>query len=136
MSYDLMVFDPVAPPKDRDGFMRWYDHQTKWSEGHDYLSPAVSTPELHAWFLDMIKEYPPIEGPYASDDDDGPGLASYSAGKSLIYVCFAWPEAENAYNSVFRLAKQHQVGFFDASATNGQVWLPDSSGEFICIHGG
>ena len=29
-----MVFDPGAAPRDRADFLRWYDHQTEWSESH------------------------------------------------------------------------------------------------------
>ena len=65
MSYDVMVFDPQAPPSDREGFMGWYREQTQWGEGHTYNDPAISTAELRAWFFDMIREYPPMNGPHA-----------------------------------------------------------------------
>ncbi len=39
MSYDLMVFDPKAPPSDREGYMAWYDQQTLWNEEHSYDNP-------------------------------------------------------------------------------------------------
>ena len=57
MSYDVMVFDPKAPPHDRDGFMRWYDQQTRWSEGHSYDDPNVTTAELREWFNEMIQTF-------------------------------------------------------------------------------
>ncbi len=68
MSYDLMVFDPTAVPLERAEFLNWYDEQTQWSEPHGYDDPAVSTPRLRAWFLEMIKQFPPMNGPYATDD--------------------------------------------------------------------
>ena len=39
-----MVFDPFTAPQQRPDFMQWYWVQTKWSEGHSYDDPAVSTP--------------------------------------------------------------------------------------------
>jgi hypothetical protein len=42
MSYDLMVFDPKAPPSDREGYMAWYDQQTLWNEEHSYDNPDES----------------------------------------------------------------------------------------------
>jgi hypothetical protein len=135
MSYDLMVFDPKAPPPDRKGFMDWYGQQTKWAEGHGYNDPIVSTPELRAWFLDMISQYPPMNGPLASDDVDNPKVTDYSVGKFAIYACFAWSEAENALKTMFSLAEKHHVGFFDVSSNDGGVWIPDSEGRYSRIHG-
>lgn len=136
MSYDLMVFDPDASPTARDGFMDWYDQQTQWAEDHSYDNPEVCTPELRAWFLELVEEYPVMNGPHASDDFDNPKLSDYSIGKSVIYIAFSWSVADNAYQSVFNLAKKHRVGFFDVSATNSQVWMPDSEHEYVCVHGG
>src|SRR6266508_1251050 len=135
MSYDLMVFDPVIAPRDRDGFMSWYDKQTEWSESHDYSNPEVTTPELHSWLLDLIEEFAWIDDPKYMDDVDNPKLTEYNFGSSIIYVAFAWSEAVNARETVFKLARKHKIGFFDVSAENGQVWLPDAKGDYRCIHG-
>ncbi|MEW5942004.1 MAG: hypothetical protein AB1750_20250, partial [Chloroflexota bacterium] len=134
MSYDLMVFNPLVAPRDRDGFMAWYDRQTLWSENHDYANTEVTTPDLHSWFLDMIVEFPSIDDPEYMEEDN-PRLSEYNFGASIIYAAFAWSEAKNARATVFRLAEKHKVGFFDVSAENGQVWLPDANGEYRCIHG-
>ena len=48
MSYDLMVFDPAAAPREREEFMQWYDAQTEWAEDHECDDPAVTTPALRA----------------------------------------------------------------------------------------
>lgn len=138
MSYDLMVFHPDAPPEDRDGFLKWYDAQTKWDEGHDYQSLDVAAPNLQAWLLDILQHYPAMNGPLSNPDADvdDPCLSEYSIGKSIIYCCFAWSQAERAHNVVFSLAEKHQVGFFDVSATDGQVRMPDGDGEYSCMHGG
>src|SRR6266446_4847924 len=135
MSYDLMVFDPKAPPAGRAGFMAWYRQQTGWQEGHSYNDPEVSTPELRGWFLEIITKYPAMNGPHASDDVDNPKVTDYSVGKSVIYAAFAWSEAKAAFENMFSLAKKHRVGFFDVSAGNGGVWVPESTGAYSCIHG-
>jgi len=135
MSFDLMVFDPQASPSDREGFMQWYAQQTQWGENHSYDDPEVCTPELRAWFREMIKEYPPLNGPQASEDVDNPKLTDYSIEKSVVYACFAWSEAVAASKMMFRLAERHRVGFFDVSATDGGVWLPNESGGYSCVHG-
>jgi len=136
MSYDLMVFNLKSPPSDRKGFINWYDNQTTWSESHNYNDPDVTTPELRAWFMEMINQYPAMNGPFATDDIDNPKMSDYSVGKSIIYVAFAWSQAESAYQTMFDLAKKHNIGFFDVSTSNGAVWMPDQKGEYICMHGG
>ena len=115
--------------------MEWYHQQTKWSEGHNYDDPDVSTVELREWFLEMITLYPAMNGPHASGDVDEPKVTDYSVGRSVIYAAFAWPEAAAARGIMFSLAKKHRVGFFDVSAGDGGVWVPNRDGGYTCIHG-
>ena len=96
MSYDLMVFNPEVTPKDRDSFIVWYEKQVEWAEDHNYNDPKVSAENLKVWFHEMIKTFPGMNGPYASDDFDDPKVTDYSIGKNIIYAAFAWSEAENA----------------------------------------
>ena len=80
MSYDLMVFELSAAPKERKEFMDWYDRQTEWSEDHDYQDYKVATESLQQWFSEMIRSFPPIDGPLATDDFDDPKATDYSIG--------------------------------------------------------
>ena len=136
MSYDLMVFDPAsAPAADRGAFMDWFRTQTSWSEEHGYNNPTVAAPNLQTWFFNIIKEFPPINGSYRSEDYDNPKLTDYSVGRSIIYAAFGWSQAQDAYATVFKLAQKHRVGFFDVSADDGEVWLPSADGGYQCVHG-
>jgi len=96
-----MVFDPLAPPSDRDGFLSWYGEQVQWKEGHRYDNPDITTPDLRSWFLDMLRQYPALNGPYASDDVDNPKVTDYSVGRSVIYAAFGWSQADDALNTMF-----------------------------------
>lgn len=125
MSYDLMVFAPESAPRSRPDFMAWFEKQAEWSEDHSYEDPVVSSPELKAWFLDMIKDFPAMNGPHSSDDDDSSNVTDYCIGKSVIYSAFAWSEADAALDRVASLAKKHAVGFFDVSAESGDIRFPD-----------
>ncbi len=136
MSYDLMVFDAQASPRDRAGFLDWYGKQVEWGEGHSYDNDALTTPALKAWFSEMRESFPAMNGPYATGDVDNPRVTDYSIGRHLIYAAFRWSEAENASGEMFRLAEKHQVGFFDVSAEDGGVWMPEPSGGYACVHGG
>jgi len=136
MCYDLAVFDPAAAPHDKAEFLVWYYQKADWSESHDYNDPAVSTATLRAWFLEMITEFPMMNGPYAADplDPDDSRVTDYSVGQAMIYVAFRWSQAEVAYETMFRLAAKHGVGLFDVSSADGKVWRPDGNGQLSCIY--
>src|SRR5262245_33550479 len=123
MSYDLMVFEPSEAPRERNAFLDWYRFQTQWSEG-----PATMTAGLSAWFAEMRRDFPSINGPgaydIANDDELMSRAASYGIGRSVIYACFSWTKAESAYSLVRALAVKHRVGFFNLSAENGEIWFP------------
>ena len=138
MSYDLLVFEPSAAPRNREHFLVWWDEQAQWSEEHGYNDPSVCSPALQNWYRAITKSFPNLNGPGVSDDEIGPRHTDYSLGKSVIYAAFAWPEAETAYPLVRELAVEHQVGFFDASCDEpeveiyfpGEVLRPPSGGSW------
>ena len=80
MSYDLMVFEPEAAPKDH-AFMEWYLNLTKWSDG-PYDDPARTTARLRAWVQETRRMFPNMNTPEAElrlQDDDS-ALADYTIG--------------------------------------------------------
>lgn len=129
MSFDLAVFAPEAAPRDRDAFIAWYFQQTEWNEGHSYDDPAITTPGLRAWFFEMIKAFPAMNGPFAAhlneDFEEPPRESDYSIGKQMIYVGFAWSCADDAYELVRALAEKHKIGFYDVSSEDGEIVFPD-----------
>jgi hypothetical protein len=142
MSYDLAVFDPACAPREREAFLAWFRTQTTWVEGRTYDDPVVSSPSLQAWFASAIATFPPMSGPFAARsmdstvdaDEDELRTADYSVGREVIYVAFAWSRASEAHALVFSLAAQHGLGFFDASSSLGEVWLPGKTGALVLQH--
>lgn len=129
MSYDLMVFEFSKAPKTQAEFLQWYEMQTEWEEDHDYENPEVTSPALRAWFMEMIKTFPQMNGPFALEDDeieDDSYLTDYSIGKDVIYAGFAWSLADEAYDLVRELSEKYKVGFFDVSG-NGDIFYPDGT---------
>jgi hypothetical protein len=121
VSYDLLVFEAHSVPRERAAFMEWWNRTAQWGEGHSYDDPAVTTPELRAWYDDLRATFRNLNGPGCPTDEELelPGmedrLTDYSIGRQAIYAAFPWPEAETAYSLVRELAVKHRVGFFDAS---------------------
>jgi len=135
MSYDLMVFEKNAAPKNRKDFMEWYYNQTEWTEEHSYDDPAITSNNLRNWFMEIIKKFPPMNGPFAPSDDELDNMENdsyvtdYSVGKDVIYAAFAWSLAKEAYITVKKMAKEYDVGFFDVSSDEGEIIFPN--GEII-----
>ena len=125
LSYDLMVFEPSVAPRRPDVFLEWYHDQTNWAEPHSYNDPKVTSPLLAGWFYEIIKRFPPMNGPLRSENIDDPRVTEYSIGAAVIYTAFAWSQAEAAYKEVRRLAEKHHVGFFDVSG-NSEIIFPTS----------
>ena len=124
MSYDFMVFDASAAPHERKEFMRWFREQTQWKEKHDYLNHSVTTPGLKNWYFDLIKAFPPMNGPLASEEENNAKITGYSVGKHMIYASFSLSEYEEAYALVRRMAMKHALGLFDVSAKEGELFIP------------
>lgn len=137
MSYDLMVFNPKTAPRTASDFMQWYKQQTAWEEDHSYTDPKVTSEALNGWFLDMITDFPALNGPYAPADDDdkmdNDEITDYSIGKEIIYAGFRWSVAEKAYPKMLTLAEKHKVGFYDPSG-DGSILFPKNHGRLEAIN--
>lgn len=136
MSYDLMVFEKTKAPATKKEFMAWYEKQTEWGEDHDYQTISVSSPALQNWFMEMKEKFPPMNGEYAPnldplDEDEAEDLeqhtVDYCIGHDVIYAAFSWSVADEAYELMRSLAQKHKVGFFDVSADDGDIILPDGT---------
>ena len=136
MSYDLALFDPAVAPKDRAEFLAWFEEQVQWDKGHDFESPGIASPVVHACFLALIEKFPAMNGPFAKEDlpDDEGTLADYFFAPALLYITFAWSKAQEAYETTKQAAEQCRAGFFNVSSNTSDVWLPDSTGSLVLAH--
>lgn len=140
MSYDLMVFEPEKAPRKQGAFMKWYDQQTEWTEGHSYDDPTVSSSGLQEWYKEMIQTFPPMNGPdspdektWEEDEASESHLTDYAIGRDVIYAAFSWSLAEEAYEKVKSLAQKHGVGFFNPSSDAEEIIRPDGNPTKQCL---
>src|SRR3569833_2634421 len=86
MSYDLMVFEPDSVPAGHEEFLEWYSRQTKWSEDHGYDDPANTSPQLRAWYQDIVQMFPPMNKPISLDEPakDESSSTDYAIGRDFI----------------------------------------------------
>ncbi|WP_200921851.1 MULTISPECIES: hypothetical protein [unclassified Sphingomonas] len=123
MSYDLLVFDPSVAPRERAAFMQWFEAQTDWSEGEGTVEALPEA--LRHWHQAMLPAWPDMQE-VEDDRIDDPHVTGYSLGANVIYVDFRWSVANEAYETVRRLAIEHRVGFYDVSGDegDGEIYFP------------
>jgi hypothetical protein len=91
----------------------------------DYNDSSNAIEPLRRWLVEMRAVFPPINGLQQSNVKFE-GLADYVIGTDLVFVAFQSLSAEAAYDTAYRLAAKHHVGFFDVSG-DGQIWFPTSN---------
>jgi hypothetical protein len=127
-----MVFDVTAAPRNREEFLNWFKEQSESRESIDSNDPESPVPLLRHWFREIIKTFPPMNGPLATDDHDSPRVTDYELRPSFIVALFAWSEAKAAYKAVKESAAKHSVGFYDLSGKEGDIWFPVPGWKLSC----
>ena len=95
MSYDILIFEPgVVTDED---FPQWWDRVSQWEEPHHYDSIERATPAIRSFYRDLVRTFPPFNGPDALSDDEvdvrlaqGLPVADYTIGEDLVYVGVSW----------------------------------------------
>lgn len=94
VSYDLMVFDPTAAPREREAFICWYEGQTAWSEDHCYDDHRICSPALQRWYQEMVSFFPPMDGPPASKEHHSGVLAAVVGWYAILQPLLLRKEAK------------------------------------------
>ena len=85
MSYDMMVFEPSAAPREAAAFIAWFEKQAQWGENHEYDDPAVSSPALQAWLAEMPQDLSPMTGPPSHDHDARAAVPAYTRPPAVLH---------------------------------------------------
>jgi hypothetical protein len=131
VSYDLAVFDPREDLRDPAAFSRWYRTCTKWKGEVHFDEAPKSTPSLQAWLKEMLETYPPMNGPQRPSFEDAERwdrAADYAITADLIFVAFPSARVGSVYDNAHRLAAKYGVGFYNVSASPGEIWFPRPGG--------
>ena len=114
MSYDILIFEPDAVT-DED-FPQWWDRVSQWEEPHRYDSIERSTPAIRSFYRNLIRAFPPFNGPDALSDDEvdarlaqGLPVADYTIGADYIYIGVGWSDANALETTVGELAWTHRL---------------------------
>ena len=114
MSYDILIFEPDAVT-DED-FPQWWEQVSRWEEPRDYDTAEGSTPAIRAFYRDLIRAFPPFNGPDALSDveleereEQGLPVADYTIGEDLVYVGVSWSAADALVATASELAWTHRL---------------------------
>ena len=109
MSYDILIFEPDAVT-DED-FPQWWEQVSRWEEPRDYDTTEGSTPAIRAFYRDLIRAFPPFNGPDSLSDaeleerlEQGLPVADYTIGADYIYIGVGWSDANALVKIVGQMA--------------------------------
>ena len=135
-SYDLMVFELEAAPKDYDAFLAWFAEQMACNEDHAYNDSRETSEKLRAWYRDMLLLFPSGADEFEENspgDYDEEHYSGYSIGRQLVYVIFVPLMAESSFRSAVELAAKHGLGLFEPTSVGVKLWWPEA-GKLVLIH--
>lgn len=119
-----------------EDFPQWWDRVSQWEELHHYDSLERATPAIRAFYRDLIRAFPPFNGPDALSDDEvdarlGQGLpvADYTIGEDLVYVGVSWSAANAVVTTVSELAWTHRLAVAYVSDDGAIVRPPDQPAQ-------
>ena len=109
MSYDILIFEPdVFTDED---FPRWWEQVSRWEEPHEYDTTTGSTQAIRSFYRDLIRVFPPFNGPYALTEEEldareaeGLPVADYTIGTDFIFISVGWSDANALVKIVGQMA--------------------------------
>ena len=83
----------------------------RWDAPGDYDTTEGSTPAIRAFYRDLIRAFPPFNGPDALSDaeleereEQGLPVADYTIGADYIYIGVGWSDANALVKIVGQMA--------------------------------
>ena len=132
MSYDLLIFEPdVVTDED---FPQWWEQVSRWEEPRDYDTTEGSTPAIRAFYRDLIRAFPPFNGPDALSDaeleereEQGLPVADYTIGADYIYISVGWSDANALVKIVGQMAWTQRLAVAYVSE-DSSIFRPERRG--------
>ena len=134
MSYDILIFEPAAVSDEE--FPQWWEQVSRWEEPRDYYTTEGSTPAIRSFYRDLVRTFPPFNGPDALSDDEvdarlaqGLPVADYTIGEDLVYVGVSWSAAHALVTTVSELAWTHRFAVAYVSDDDAIVRPPEQPAQ-------
>ena len=129
MSYDILIFEPDSAT-DED-FPQWWEQVvSQWGEPYDFSTIDGSTPAIRSFYRDIIRTFPPINGPDALTEEEleereaeGLPVADYTIGADYIYVGVGWSDADTLVKIAGQMAWTQRLAVAYVSE-GGSIFRP------------
>ena len=129
MSYDILIFEPDSAT-DED-FPQWWEQVvSQWDEPRDFSTIDGSTPAIRSFYRDIIRTFPPINGPDALTEEEleereaeGLPVADYTIGADFIYVSVGWSDADTLVKIAGQMAWTQRLAVAYVSE-GGSIFRP------------
>ena len=129
MSYDILIFEPDSAT-DED-FPQWWEQVvSQWDEPRDFSTIDGSTPAIRSFYRDIIRTFPPINGPDALTEEEleereaeGLPVADYTIGADYIYVSVGWSDADTLVKIAGQMAWTQRLAVAYVSE-GGSIFRP------------
>ena len=129
-----MIFEPAAVSDEE--FPQWWEQVSRWEEPRDYYTTEGSTPAIRSFYRDLVRTFPPFNGPDALSDDEvdarlaqGLPVADYTIGEDLVYVGVSWSAADALVVTAGELAWTHRLAVAYVSDDGAIVRPPDQPAQ-------
>lgn len=124
MSYDLLIFEPDSTT-DEDFPQWWKQVVAQWDGLRDFSTIDGSTPAIRAFYRDLIRVFPPFNGPDALSkaeleerEAEGLPVADYTIGADYIYISVGWSDANALVKIVGQMAWTQRLAVAYVSEDN------------------
>jgi len=118
MSVDILVFDKSKAPTEPMEFLKWFYKKSEWNSDRDYNDIKGTSQPLVDFFMELVKEYPSMNGEFAPTDDElenNPELENklidYTIDDDLIYMGVAYSVSDEAFDKIEDLAYKYGLGY-------------------------
>ena len=120
--YGLFVFDPDQAPNEQEPFIEWC---VGLQDQLHLTADAKIDAKLQPWFIEITNSFP-FACELGNADMETRVTEYYFLGPG-VFALFPEAHADEAYETVLRLAKTRALGVHVMSS-QGDVWLPTSDG--------
>ena len=113
MSYDLVVFEAKEAPRELGAFETWYQNKAEAAEETDNSLQSPATAAFRAFYDEMVRTFPDMNGPSGEELEEGEHLTGYQFQPDHIYIDFRWSVSSEAATKTLELAQKYGLGLYD-----------------------
>ncbi|MDO4277970.1 MAG: hypothetical protein Q4C69_03980 [Lachnoclostridium edouardi] len=120
MSYYVIVYDRENVFHSKADLLSQVEKEKNTKEKSDFEDYQKASEDLRAWFLEMIKNFPPARGEFSPEKEKVENneelrmhLTDYFVSSHMIYAAFHPSVRKQAGDVAKKLTMVYDLGFYD-----------------------